>query len=252
MYIFTSKPAMKKLIKIVLLALPISLTFGQADKTYLSNRYALERMGTVGANSNGVIPGLPPAAPEVIGDPFSKRNFAITRALLYNDQTINGVQAKYDILHDDFYIQTKQGLRVLPGHQVKSYTFTDSISKKESTYINGKEFRSGNGTAYSGFFEIVYDGEVALFKKTEASVQKANYHVALNVGRQDHQVNKRSEFYYLSNDKVEKLPNVKGLTTIFGDQKPMVDKFIKTNQLNLKDERHLAGVFEYYNSKISK
>ena len=243
----------KSIYTLLLLALSSMQVIAQSnDKTYLSNRYSLERMGSMGANSNSVIPGLPPAPPEVIGDPFSKRNFATTKALLYNDQNISGVQAKYDILHDDFYIQTKQGLRVLSGHQVKSYSFIDSLTKKESTYINGKEFKSGNGTAYTGFFEILSYGKMAFFKKTEASIQKANYHVALNVGRQDHQVNKKSEYYYLKNDIVEKLPNVKNFTSIFGDQKASVDKFIKVNQLNIKDERHITLLFDHFNTKLEQ
>jgi hypothetical protein len=222
------------------------------DKTYLSTRYALERMGTLGVNSNSVIPGLPPASAEVLGDPFSKRNFAGTTALLYNEQTISNVYAKYDMLHDDFYIQTKQGLRVLPGHQVKSFSFIDSVTKKQSTFINAKEFKATSGTPYVGFFEVLYDGQMALLKKSEATIQKANYHVALNVGRQDHQVNKKFEYYYLVNDVAEKLPATKNITTVFGDKKAAVEKFIKINQLNLKDERHLTLTFDHYNQALAK
>lgn len=234
--------------------LTLVMAYGIAQnsgKTYLSTRYSLERMGTID-NSNTVLPGLPPAAPDVIGDPFSKSNFSETTALLYNDQTISKVHSKYDMMHDDFYILTKQGIRVMPGHLVKSYSYVDSISKKKSTYINAKEFKSPSGAPYAGFFEIVYDGSTALLKKTEASIQKANYHVALNVGRQDHHVNKKSEYYYLLNNITEKLPATKNITEIFTNKKDSVEKFIKINQLNLKDERHLILIFEYYNQIASQ
>jgi hypothetical protein len=244
---------MKTLTHLFLFALSISSAVSQSqDKNYLSNRYSLERMGAINPNSNSVLPGLPAVNPEVIGDPFLKSHFSLTSALLYNDQTLNGIQSKYDLLHDDFYIQAKQGLRVLSGYQVKSYTFIDSITKKSSTYINAKEFKTGNSNPLKGFFEIVFDGKMAYLKKTDASVQKANYHVALNVGRQNHEVSKKIEYYYLVNDIVEKLPTAKHLTTIFGEHQAVMEKFIKVNQLNLKDERHISLMFEYYNQSLSK
>lgn len=215
------------------------------DKSYLSNRYSLERMGTIGAGSNSV-PGLPPANPEVIGDGFSKANFSTIQALLYNNQTISDLPAKYDLLQDELYFQTKQGLRVLDGTHIKSYSFIDSITKKKSNYINSKEFKLATSVPLKGFFEILYDGKMALFKKEEATIQKANYHVALNVGRQDHHVNKKSFYYYLQDDTAIKLPS-KSITSIFGDQKAAVDRYIKINQLDIKNERHLISVFEYYN-----
>lgn len=229
----------------ILILCLISANGQSSDKSYLSNRYALERMGTMGVNSNSV-PGIPPANPEVVGDAFSKPNFGTISALLYNDQTISGIPAKYDVLHDDFYFQSKQGIRVMPGHQIKVFSLIDSVTKKETKYINAKEFKSSTGEALAGFFEILYDGKTAFFKKQIASIQKANYHVALNVGRVDHHINKKTEYYYLANDIVTKLPS-KGITVIFGDKKAAVDKYIKINQLNIKDERHLTLVFEYYN-----
>jgi len=223
--------------------------FGQStDKNYLSNRYSIERMGTVGQASVAVLPGMAASTPDIIGDQFLKSNFGLTTAIMYNNQVLDQVNLKYDLLHNDFYIQSKQGLRVLSGEHVKSYTLIDSITKKESMFINAKEFKSGNGTAYLGFYEILIDGKMALLKKTTAKIVKANYNATLNVGKRDHQIKKEIEYQYLSNDVVLQLPTTKSLTSIFGDSKALMDKYIKVNQLNLKDERHLKLVFEHFNS----
>jgi hypothetical protein len=237
---------MKPSLLISAIALIATATVAQ-NKNYISNRYSLERMSGVGAGSTAVLPGLPMAGAEVVGDPFSKPNFSQTSALFYNDRVFNGISAKLNLLSDEFYFQTKEGVRVLGGDQIKSFTFTDSLTKKVSTHINGKEFKTSAGIPHKGFFEILYDAEMALLKKTEAYITKANYSVALNVGSKDHKVNKKVIYYYLSGDVVEELPAGKALTSIFGDQKSKVDKYIKINQLNLKDERHLGLVFEYYN-----
>ena len=244
---------MKSMTLVCILSASLTYSLAQnANKNYLSNRYSLERMGTVGAMSNSVLPGLPMASPDVVGDPFSKPHFSLISALLYNDQVINGVPAKHDLVSDEFYFQTKQGLRSLSGHQIKSFSFVDSITQKKSVYINAKDFQSKAGTPHKGFFEILYDGEMALVKKTEATVKMANYNITLNVGNRDHQVLKKVEYYYLTGDAAELVPGPKTLTTLFGDQKAAVDKYIKINQLNLKDERHLMLVFEYYNQSLAK
>jgi hypothetical protein len=233
---------MKRILLFGFLLILIKSQAQSSDKLYLSNRYSLERMGSLSTNTNSV-PGLPAPNPEVIGDRFSKTHFALTNAVLYNEQTITALPAKYDLLHDEFYFQTKQGLRVIAGRQIKSFSFSDSLTQKISYYINAKEFKTNTGSLHAGFFEILFDGSMALLKKQTATVQQANYHVALNVGRLDHQISKKTEYYYLKDDVAMPLPK-KSVTTIFGDKKVAIDKYIKINQLNTKDERHLILIFE--------
>lgn len=221
------------------------------NKSYLSNRYALERMGTLNVGTNPVMPGLPMAAPEVMGDPYIKKNQSLGTVLLYNDQVFRGMYTKYDLLQDEFYFFTKQGIRVVNGNQVKSFVFQDSLTQKESTYINAKEFKLKSGVPLIGFFEVVFDGQTALLKKTDAIVIKANYNVALSVGRKDHTITKKTAYYYLMDNFINELPEKK-ITSIFEEQQGKMDKFIKVNQLNLKDERHLSLLFENYNQIINK
>ncbi len=242
-----------KRIFITLCAITISINFSQGqNKNYLSNRYSLERMGSVSSVSSPILPGLPFASPDVLGDPFLYSSLSTGTLLLYNNQVIKDALTKYDVLHDEFYFQTKQGMRVLPGNQVKSFIFLDSLTKRPTSYINAKEFKNETGTPFVGFFEIVYDGVFALLRKTEATIQQANYHVALNVGRMDHKVNKKTTLYYLKDNVCAVLPAPKKLTSVFGNSRPDIDRYIKINQLNLKDERHLKIVFEYFNQITDK
>ena len=237
---------MKKSIFTLSMLFVLNFGLSQVDKSYLSNRYSLERMGSLSTGTNSVLPGLPASSPEVMGDPFLKPNQAMGILLLYNDQVFKDVYSKYDLIHDDLYFFTKQGTRVVAGTQVKSFILTDSLTRKLSTYINAKEFKMASGAPLIGFFEILYDGHTALLKRIEATINKANYNVALSVGRRDHTIAKKIIYFYLTGNVATELP-AKKLTTIFGNQQEKIDRFIKVNGLNVKDERHLILVFEHYN-----
>lgn len=228
----------------------ISAASQSESKSYLSNRYSLERIGSVNPGTNTVLPGLPLPPPDLIGDPFLQKHYGESNFLLYTDRSFGGLYAKLDLLHDLFYIKTNDGVRVLEGPRVKSFTFRDSLTNKSTTYINGHEFKGESGVSLSGFFEVLFDAPISLIKKTEAHVVKSNFNATLNVGKRDDQIKKTTEYYYLKDGAAALVP-AKSLTKIFGEKKPEVDRFIKINNLNPKDERHLILIFEHYNGLSS-
>jgi len=47
------------------------------------------------------------------------------------------------------------------------------------------------------------------------------------------------------------LPGRKGILKLMESHKEEIDKFIKVNVINLSNERHIAALFDYYNSLVA-
>jgi hypothetical protein len=113
-------------------------------------------------------------------------------------------------------------------------------------FINVQTYKN-EGTAMSGFFQVLVDGSLPLFKKTEISIQKANYVKEFDTGSRDEKIHKKEIFYYADQNDVFKVPKKK-LTAIFKEHIQEMDQFIKVNDLNPKDAIDLQRIFEKYNS----
>jgi hypothetical protein len=241
---------MKKYLLTILIATGIHpVGVSQANSNYLHTRNVLERLSTrsFGITSAGV-PTLPMAAPEVKGDVYLTPTFNLSLFQLYDsDQLVEGFYAKLDIQKNEFDLMTKQGVRVLAGKKVKAFACLDSLTQKKSNFINAREWKWEQDVPLEGFLKILSDGQLLLVKRTEVIFRKADYNAALNVGSRDHKYLKKDHLYYISGDIIRKLPGKKDFTKIFGDRKEEMDKYIRTNQLNIHKESDLITLFNYFN-----
>lgn len=239
---------MKSFLTLCLVSAVLTL---QAQKTYLNNRYLMERINSAPdmlTGTTGMITGLP-AAPGVVGDGFLNNNFSETNLLLFEgERIVAGYRAKYDILKDDFYLMHKNSIRVLSGGSVRYFSMIDSLTGAKSFYINGKLLKDNKGAELSGFYEVIVDGPSALLRKTTAIVKEADFHPALNVGSKDHRVIKTNTYFYCIDNVAQKMPAAKNISLAFPDQADAMSTFIKSNGLSLKDQADLKRLFEHYNS----
>lgn len=225
---------------------------GSAQKTYLNNRYLMERIQNnteLLTGTSGVINTLAPAPPGIVGDSFLNESFSEATLLLFDgERMLPGYQVKYDILKDDFYLMHRNSIRVLSGAAVRNFSMTDSLTKVRRFYISGKLLKDPKGTELSGFYEVIVDGPSALLKKTSAIIKEADFHPALNVGSKDHRVIKNVSYQYCIDNVVQKMPTAKNIAIAFPQQPEVMSKFIKDNYLSLKEEKDLKRLFEHYNS----
>jgi len=238
---------MKALLTILLIS---AMLTGTAQKTYLNNRYLMERINSgpdMLTGTTGMVTGIP-AAPGVVGDAFLNGSFSESNLLMFEgERIITGYRVKYDILKDDFYLMHKNLFRVLSGSMIRNFSMTDSLTGSKSFYINGKLLKDVDGTELSGFYEVMVDGPSALLKKTVAIVKAPDFHPALNVGSKDHRVIKMNSYYYCIDNVVQKIPAAKNISAVLPAQPDAMTKFIKSNSLSLKEEMDLKRLFEQYN-----
>jgi len=220
---------------------------GQANDSYMHKRYIVERIGSQAGDPNATIPTLPLAPPKVEGDAYLNRSYDLFVFQLYDGKILERYAAKLDLKLNEFDIITKQGIRVLKGNLVKSFIFFDSVTRVQSNYVNVKEWNFEGDKSFTGFFQILSEGDITLVKRNDVIFKKADFHPALNVGSKDHRYIKKEFLYYVQDGKVVELPAKRALIKIFGDKENELTEYVANNHLNLSKENDLVSLFNLYN-----
>lgn len=227
-----------------------SCNFCLAQKSgdYIHNQYTLERITQMtpgGANSS--IPTLPPAAPEVKGDVYLNESYSNAAFQLYdNDKLVEGLLSKLDLKKNEFDVMTSRGVGVLKGSLVRSFIFVDSATQYIHSYVNVKEWKTEEPTAYEGFYEILVESDLTLIKRTELIFKKPDFNPALNVGSKDYRFIKKDHFYYLKDKSVLEIPSKRNFSKIFGDKQKDVERYMIDKDLSPNKDKDLIKIFDYY------
>ena len=184
----------------------------------------------------------------VVGDPYLNANWQKSTVLLSDDKLLEGYPVRYDIRSRELEVKSKYGIKVLEARRVKSYVSLDSLNNSPKYFINSTRFKDEKGNVTEGFFEVLSDGKLPLFKSVSLEVRPANYRPELNMGSREDKILKKEKYYYMQNQNIFEVPtSAKKLAPVFGDRSEEMQKFIKTNKLLLKEETHLKLVFDEFN-----
>ena len=214
----------------------------------LDNLSDMTRLG-----NGDLIYGIPITEGKVIGDTYLETHWQNANILLYEkEQLIKGFPVRYDIRLDELEVKARNGVKVLSGEKIRSFMWIDSATKLPSYFVNAKDFKNDDNVAYTGFFQVLADGDLPLFKKTVIDIKKADYNIQLNVGSHDDKIIKKTDYYTMKGKQVVEVPSgKKKLIASFPDKSDEVEKFIKESDLNVNKEEHLRLIFEYYNSLVN-
>jgi hypothetical protein len=246
---------MKTLVRFFVLLASISSCYAQAvvppnirATNTLDNLSDMTRLG-----NGDLIYGIPIDEGKVVGDTYLNTHWQYGNILLYEkEQLIEGFPVRYDIRLDELEVKARNGVKVLMGNKVRSFVWADSVTKVQSYYVNAGDFKDDDNVAYTGFFQVLSDGALPLFKKTVIDIKKADYNVQLNVGSHDDKILKKSDYYTMKDKQVVELPSgKKKLVAMFPDKSEEVEKFIRDSDLAVNREDHLRLIFEYYNSLVN-
>jgi hypothetical protein len=194
--------------------------------------------------------GIPLPEKKLIGDAYLDLNWRSGSIMLYGtEKMLEGYPVRYDLLREEMEVKAKNGVKVIEGKKIKSFVWVDSLTKKPQYFINSKEYKSADDVALLGFYQIMADGKLPLFKNTDAVIKEANYSVQFDVGNRDDQILKKEKLFYAREGKVYPVPGSrKKLIAVFPDHQEEVAKFIRINALSLSDESHVEKIFQHYNS----
>jgi hypothetical protein len=194
--------------------------------------------------------GIPMPAKRLIGDGYLDRKWNMASILLYKDEIlVEGYPVRYDLLKDELEVDSQRGIKVLEGRRVKSFVWVDSLTQKPVYFINAMQYKNSAGEKSIGFFMVLADGKLPLFKKTAATIKQSNYSAQLNMGNPDDTVLKKEALYYAADGIVYTVPKTKKkLLPVFGNKQKQMEEFIKVNSLDVSTEDGLIKAFTHFNS----
>jgi hypothetical protein len=180
---------------------------------------------------------------DVHGTPFLIDGWSAGTIKLSNGNTYkDNLFLKYDIKDDILYFK---------GTKDETLTFVDPVvefaivvNQNEQHYKNGYNFTK----EYSdkSFFEVLADGAVQLLKKTKKVILESKLY---NSATTDKSFNDVNEYYIVSSGKVTLIKkDKKSVFTALGNKQSELENYIKTNNLNIKNDKDLAKVIAFYNS----
>jgi hypothetical protein len=199
---------------------------------------------------NEVLYGIPLPPKKLVGDSYLVAHWRKTNILLYTKETLlEGYPVRYDLLRDELEVNSKSGIKVLEAKRVKSFVWLDSITMQPEYFINAGEYKNTDKGKLLGFFLIMVDGKLPLFKKTVATIKEADYNVQFSVGSRDDKIIKKDLLFYARDGVVCQLPKSrKKVFSVFGDKAKAMEEFVKTNSLDATDTGDLKKMFIHFNS----
>lgn len=123
----------------------------------------------------------------------------------------------------------------------------DAIAiKPEAFTIMGHHFSKFE----NAYYEVVHISKNTLLKEHScvlhsSNTEKTGYEAS---GEYEGEFVKSSKFFILKDESVIQLPRGKNFLNLFGDKKPLVEQYVKANNINLKTENGLVSTFKYYDS----
>ena len=123
----------------------------------------------------------------------------------------------------------------------------DAIAiKPEAFTILGHHFSKFE----NAYYEIIHISKNTLLKEYScvlhsSNTEKTGYEAS---GEYEGEFVKSSKFFIMKEESVIQLPRGKNFLNLFGDKKPLVEQYVKANNINLKTENGLVSTFKYYDS----
>jgi hypothetical protein len=161
---------------------------------------------------------------------------------------IEGYVARYNIKSDEFEFQMQNGVSAIAGYKVKSMHWIDSLKKSTRNIINAKDYLS-NGKSITGFFEVLQDGTVPLFKKVDIDILKPSYNPSLSMGNKDFTVSRKEKYYYAIKNEVYLIKNRKSINRLDSSSPVDIALYLKQESLNLGNEQDIKKLFQYLRAK---
>jgi len=163
-----------------------------------------------------------------------------------DNKTYNNLSIRYNILFNDLEIETGKKKGILPSDKIESFTIYNQ--NNDSTFFLKKKLIPSLSMMQGGdFINLVLNGEVPLYRFYQIKIIKANYNVQLNVGSKIDTFKKEIYFYTVINGTAKLVPDSqKKFLKLFDNDvllKNKVEKFFKSNNIDLKNQNHLLLLF---------
>lgn len=169
--------------------------------------------------------------------PFLSADWLVGDVVLDDGKTYPNVKFNYDQASESLVIEVN-GNTYAPNRPVKMFTYLD----------NGDTvaFKSGYLPEDQTLVEVLYEGNTTLLKHTKKSKIQREDHFTGNT-----EINfvARTDYYLVKGNQLRKVSATeKGILDALADKKSALKSYVNERDANLKDDRVLAALIEYYDS----
>lgn len=245
---------MIKLIKAATLIVLCDLVFFQVNgqnalPPQIRIRQTLDGISDPGGVTRGeVLYGVEVEPGRILGDYYMDTKWNKGSLLLFGyEKVLDGYYIKYDIEGNALEVKVDELTKLIPINKVQSMIWYDSLTQVPRAFVNAKDYTE-KGVQLSGLLEILEDGQIPLVKKTTIWIKEPDYVLAFDVGSKDTKIYKKENLYMLQGKELIEVKKKKELLAAFGKRSNEMEKYIKINKLNIKDERGLRVTFRHYNT----
>ncbi|MFN3850661.1 MAG: hypothetical protein ACK4NY_14605 [Spirosomataceae bacterium] len=177
---------------------------------------------------------------------FYPRNIETPKGIIRLD-TLPNVLVRYNLFGNDIEFKTPDGIKIVSGAMIQEIQFYNqpTTPKLHSTldYIDNSE------KIKPGFFKVLVDGKIQLLEYTEVKIRKPDYVPSLNLGDEDTQIIKNKVLYITQGKEVIRFrKRRKDLLLLMEDKRSEVIRFIRKEQLFIRNLQDLTKIFSFYNS----
>ncbi len=185
---------------------------------------------------------------EVTGNPYLINDWIAGSVILENNQKA-AATLKFDIVANAVLYQGKNGEALELKNKFSSFTLnttvTDVSNMSPLVFVNG--YPATDKQTEGTFYQLIGDGKIRLlkyYKKTIDERPGTSYTSSTTKSF------KLIHDYYVFKDNqlTEIQPNKKALTKLFDDHAAQLDAYLKTSNINFKNDTDLQKLFAWYNS----
>ncbi|WP_158828679.1 hypothetical protein [Mucilaginibacter lacusdianchii] len=184
---------------------------------------------------------------DVNGSPYLTANWEKATVQLSNGQTYN-VEVKYDLVSDDLTFKSPKGDSLSFVQPVKEFKLSYINDNQPQTHLYRSGFPSTGGkTTERSFYEVLYDGGTKLLKKRAKSIWMET--TTYGTATQTKNITDRTTYFAFKDNKMIPIKqDKKSVLAALSDKADKMEKYVKENKIDWKQDTDLAKVFEYYNS----
>ncbi|GAC1305038.1 MAG: hypothetical protein NVSMB24_13410 [Mucilaginibacter sp.] len=180
------------------------------------------------------------------GSAFLSDQWAKGMVKMADGRTFKDVLLKYDEVKDELYFKDKKGDTLI---------FSDPVREFKVEYASGDElheklFRDGYknipNSSENSFFEVLSDGTAQLLKRTTKSIAESKEYNSTTVVRR---FDENIKYYIIVSEKIVPIKrDKKSILAALPNKHPQLENFMRTNNINLKNDEDLVKLMAYYNS----
>lgn len=177
------------------------------------------------------------------GHPYFDSPQAVAGSVIYDGVMYDTVLMHYDEVKDVLLISNLADWLQLSGDKVERFTLFNS------DFIRVQKDSLSTALVSSGFYNVLYNGEVSLLKKQIKTIREVIIGLELQ-----HFADKKDYYYIRKDDRYYAIKSRKDLFEVVGDRKKEMQQFVRGNKLSFRKDRQtmLTKAVAYYNGLKNK